>query len=244
MTLDARIAITAVALYTGLVLVYLPGEEYVRALGGAAVVFGGVTLLAHRMGRGTIPGLSVIGVAAVAVAVLVMPTLPAMGGRHPAAVPIGFIGVQAAIILWAALRWQPPPPRFVRARTSLGQAWFAGAIMALVLSLIAALLLGVGLLTGERYGAGALLVFPAYFVGMLGAATVYWLLQRLTHLAVGRYLIGVLGGICVYGAMGPVVAILDGNPVDPRFILVLASIIGGVVGPAIALDRSQDVAAT
>lgn len=70
-------------------------------------------------------------------------------------------------------------------------------------------------------------MYPAYFIGLLFAATLYWLLQRISHLATGHYLIGFLGGICVYGAVAPVVELIENEPMSPGMMFVIALIAGG-----------------
>lgn len=108
MRVDTVIATLLVATYFLLVVFQLPSAEYVRAIGSAVVLFAAVAIAARVIPPGRVPPVSVLAVAFVAVAVLWMPTFPAMGGSTPAAVPIGFVGVQAAALLWAAIRWHSP----------------------------------------------------------------------------------------------------------------------------------------
>lgn len=241
MRTDTRIALTVIGVYSLLSLALLPAYEYLRALGGGAAVFGIVAGLAGSRGRGPIPGLSVLAVAFGAGAVLAIPTFPAMGGITPAAVPLGFLGMQAAMLLWAALRWDPP--REEPKRMPLFQAWKFGLFAAAGLSVIAAVPALLITLRGSGPGPRILLVFPAYAVGLLGAATCYWLLQRVAHLATGRYLIGALGGFCAYGAFAPVVQLFEGEPMDLKMMVVIAAIAGGLVGPAVSLSARDEVAA-
>lgn len=238
MTTDTRAAIGAVALYILLVLFLLPVAEYGRALGGAALVFGGVTAIAVHFGRGPLPGMSVFAVAVVATAVLAMPTFPAMGGTVPAAVPLGFLGVQAAVLLWAALRWTPRQPS--ANPTRLRNAWGVGAVIAAGLSAIATIPVLLSLEDGGRAALPLLFVYPAYFGGMLGAATVFWALQRVSHLAVGRYVIGVLGGCLVYGAVAPIVALMQGESMELNTMAMVTLLCASYVGPAVTLDTTHD----
>src|SRR5688500_7710968 len=115
---DTRIAVALVAIYFILAAALLPRSEHARALGLGAVVFAAVAMIAGRLGRGPIPGLSIMAVAFVAAAFLWVPTFPAMGGTSRIAVPIGFLGMQAAALLYAALRWEPPAKP--RKKASLG----------------------------------------------------------------------------------------------------------------------------
>jgi len=217
----------------------LPTAEYPRALGLATAVFAAVAAWAHRLGRRGGPPVGVFAVAVSTGVFLVMPTFPAMGGTTVRAVPLGFLGMQAAALLWAALTW--PPQRPARERTSLRSAWTVGAIMATVLSAIATIPIGIGLLTRDAELPGLLLVYPAYYIGLLAAATCYWLLQRVAHLATGRYFIGALGGTCVYLAVWPVVALLKGEPMMSPVMLAVSTIPGGLVGPTVALSITDDL---
>lgn len=232
---DTRIAGGLAALYLVLSAVLLPFGAYPLALGGGFAVFVIVVGIARTVGRGKIHGLSVIAVAVVSAVVLL---LPAFAVRRAAAVPLAVLGVQAAVILWAAHRWTPRAPP--ETSTPLREVWTFGLFAGAGLSAIATIPIVIGFLADGGRAAPILLVYPGYFAGTLSAATVYWLLQRVAHLAVGRYLIGVLGGFCVYGAMAPIVLLLKGEPVDLGMMLFLASVPGSLVGPAVALDFADD----
>ncbi len=140
-------------------------------------------------------------VALASAAVLLVPALPGMGGTRPAAVPIGFLGMQAAVLAVG------PRPcggsgRVERCRAPrLLGAWRQGSRFAVVLCAVATVPVLLAVSAGATAPAGLAWLYPAYFAGMIGAATSYWLLQRIAHLATGRYLIGVLGGVCAYGAI-------------------------------------------
>lgn len=232
MDTDTRIATAVAALYLILCAALLPVGEYPRALGGGVAVFAVVAAAAWRLGRGVVHGMSVVGVAFASAAVLWVPTFPALGGRHPAAVPLGFLGVQAAMLIWVARRWVSRPPE---AHASLRSAWGFGAIAAALLSAIATIPILLALVTGQEDAARMLLVYPSYLAGMLAAATAYWLLQPIAHLAVGRYLVGAAAGTCVYGAVAPLVSLIRGEPFDLAEMVIVSAILGGLVGPAAAL---------
>jgi len=238
--IDRGAAGALIALYAIAVLVAMPPREFVRPLGGGAVVFGVIARAAYTLGRRPIPGLSVLLVGFLSAIVLVFPTFPAMGGHTHVAIPIGFLGVQAAMLLWAAELWQPAPP--ISRPISLLRAWRFGALAAFGLSLLAIIpVLGAA---AREDSPRIFLILPAYFVGFLLAATAYALLQRIAHLATGRYLIGVVAGFCMYGAVGPVVSLVKHEPIDLRRLVIIAAIAGGVVGPAVSLSITSDVAAT
>jgi hypothetical protein len=107
--------------------------------------------------------------------------------------------------------------------------------MAAGISGVAAIPVFLLLLIGGKSSWAILLVFPAYFAGFLSAAIIYWALQRIETLAVGRYLLGVLGGVCLYGAIGPASDLFDHKPFDLHETLVFALIAGSLVGPPLAL---------
>src|SRR5258705_5435656 len=97
--IDGNAAATGVFLYFASALLILPRSEYSHAVGGGIVVFGAVAALSAFMRRGWLPGWSVLVVGFTSTAILVMPTLPAMGGTERRAIPLGFLGVQAAILV-------------------------------------------------------------------------------------------------------------------------------------------------
>ena len=230
--IDHMVAAAAMIVYFALVVLFLPSSEYGRALGTGVVTFAVVFFVARKFGSRIRSGFSVMAVGFGATAVLWMPTFPAMGGGSDRAATIGFFGVQAAVLLWAALWWQGPGEE--QSHISLRSALRFGFLVALGISGIAAIPILLILLSGDSWA--LFLVFPAYFVGFLSAAILFWALQGIDNLAVGRYLIGVLGGICVYGAMGPAVAIFDHRAFDLRENFILALVAGGFVGPALALN--------
>jgi hypothetical protein len=232
---DGTIALSVAAVYLLLALTLLPPGEYPRAVGVALLIFGLVIGAARLLGRGHVPGFSVLGIAMASAAVLAAPAFPALGGTVPAAVPIGFLGSQAATLLWVALRWQPGPPA---PPMKLLHAWGFGLGAAALLSVVATIPIVLAAVTEGP--SPVLLVYAGYFVGFLGAATLYWLLQRVAHLATGLYLIGMLPGTCVYGAIAPVVSMVEAEPMLPLEMLMIGVVAGAFVGPAVALGRAKD----
>jgi hypothetical protein len=108
-----------------------------------------------------------------------------------------------------------------------------------VLSAIAAIPLGIGLLAGG-FAWGMLGVLPAYFGGAFAAALIYWALQGIAHRPVGRYFLGALGGFCLYAAMGPVVSAMEEEPLDVREIVMIGIVAGCLVGPPVAMSWNSD----
>lgn len=235
---DDLVAGALIGVYLVVSAALLPVHEYPRALGGGIAVFALIAGIARTVGRGKVHGLSVLAVACASAALLAVPTFPAMGGNHLVAVPLAGLGVQAAMLLWAVRRWAPRPP--AKERTSLLAVLGFGAGMAAALSVIATIpILFVAVAEGRR-ALLILLVYPAYFAGMLAAATIFWLLQRTAHLAAGRYLIGALGGFCGYAAFAPIVALIEGETLGLEMMIYLSSIPGGIVGPALALELGEN----
>ncbi len=232
-TVDQGIAASVAALYCVLVAALLPAELYLRTLGGGLLVFGIVAAAAHWVGHRGVPGMSVLIVGIAAGALLWMPTFPAMGGKSRAAIYLGFLGMQAAMLLWVALTWSPPLRR--SPHRSLLSAYRWALLMALGLSVIATVGVGLGVAVGGPRARAMLLVYPAYFAGALAAATLYWLLQRITDLGTGRYLLGMLGGTCVYGAVAPIVSLTDGDRFRLGPMAATAIVCGSLVGPAVAV---------
>ncbi len=182
------------------------------------------------------PGLATLLVTFVSAALIRVPTFPAVGGRSNDAIPIGYLGTVSCAFFYAVRRWQPlsAPAKSATLRTAL--VWAAALAvmycMAAALPVLAILIKG-----GRPYGA-VLWTFPAYFVGGAGAALAYWALRSVSHRASGRYALGVLGGICVYGAVAPVVSMLSTTPIDASLSVLAALVAGGIVGPAIAMDQT------
>lgn len=236
--LDTRVALAAVAAYFVAAMVLLPATSWPHAIGAGAAVFTSIWLVAAWLGRGRFHLLSVWIVWAASLAALAMPTFPAMGDRVRWSTTVGFVGVFAAELLWVARRWEPR--RLRGRRLSLLAAWGYGAVGALGLSALAAIPIALMLLRGGREAGPMLWVFPAYFGGMLAAATCYWLLQPIRNLGTGRFLIGVLGGTCAYGAMGPVLSIVEQKPIGLGVMLGIGLLAGSCVGPSVALTIDED----
>lgn len=220
------------ALYLALSVALLPPAEYPRALGNGVLTFAIIVGMAHILGRGRLPGMSVFAVWCAAGGVLAFPTLPGMGGTVAAAPAVGFVGAVAATMLWVALRWEP---RLPSPPMSLGLALLFGLAMTVLLCVIATIPIGFAYLSGEFASSQVLLVYPAYLAGCTGAALVYWLLQRVSHLATGLYLIGFLGGVSLYGAVGPLAELFDNEPLSPGKMVLIAVLAGALVGPPVAL---------
>jgi hypothetical protein len=235
--IDRLVEAVATLSYFLLAIAFLPHTEYVRALGSGLVVFAIVLVVAWKLGRRIQSGWSVLVVGFVASAALCIPAFPAMGNTSGRAVPIGFLGAQAAVLLWIAFWWQGP--REEPSHISFFAATRFGLLVAAGVSGTAAIPVLLLLLSGGESSWAILLVFPAYFVGFQSAAIVYWALQRIENLGVGRYLLGVLGGACVYGAIGPAVAIFDHKPIHVHDEFVEALILGALIGPTLALSSYE-----
>ena len=237
MNFDRIVAAASIAVYVASVLALLPPSGYLRMLGGGAVVFAAVMAIAHVRRNRAVSGWSVFAISIAAAAVLVVPGFPAMGGRDSPAVPVGLFGSQAAAVLWVTLRWSPEEP--AKHRTSLKGALVYSVLGGMCLGLIATIPIVIAIITDRGIARSLLLVYPSYFFGTAAVAVTYWLLQTITHRPVGRYLLGVLGGFCMYASVGPVVDIVEGDPIDIRELLVSAAVCGLLVGPPVAMSLSN-----
>jgi hypothetical protein len=154
------------------------------------------------------------------------------------------IGYVAALVIWALLRWQPPPPRRVpltfeqHLRGALSVAVFAAVAFSLIAGVI--LLLGGADSTAGPDRLGLFLrIVAGYFAGAIGGAITYALLRSLSDSAVGTVLLGWVIGTCCYGAVAPAVAFSEaqsGTPMSGWAQLAVALLCGLVVGPVTALS--------
>jgi len=229
------------AAYALFILVLLPATMFAHMLGGGLVYFAGTAAAAFVLGRYRTAPISILLVSFIGAAILVMPNFPAMGGKSVVAVPIGFLGSQAGALLWVSLRWRPD--RTAKTRSTLAQSWMVGLFGVGALCIIATLPIGFALLSGKPDAVRMLWVYPAYVAGGLSAASFYWLLQGIAQRPVGRYLIGVLGGFCMYAAMGPVVALARGEPISTGEIAMIGLVAGCLVGPPVAMSWNDTFSA-
>jgi hypothetical protein len=232
---DVSVAVTVVATYLLAAALYFPTTMWPRAVGGAAMAFallyvGGV----RWRGRRVIPQ-ATLAVAFSLFALLVMPTFPAMGGRGATDSLLGLLGMQVGVLAFGVAVWEPKSPR--REHLPFRTIQRGAAFAAIFLSAIATVAVIVMLFTDAASGIKLLTVYPAYFVGCAAAGAILWCFQRIDHLATGRYLAGLLGAACLYGAAAPVVALLDTRPMSLGLGLVIALGAGGVLGPAMAFDK-------
>jgi hypothetical protein len=234
MNLDRAVAAAMAGVYVVAVVTFLPASTHVHMLAGGALYFVAVAALARVLGRLDTPAISIMLVSFAGIAVLLMPNFPAMGGRHVGGVPIGFLGSQAGALIWISMRWKADPG--LKERVSLVEALLGGVFGALALSVVASIPIVLALLSGGASARSVLWVYPAYFAGTLAAALLYWILQGIAHRPVGRYLIGALGGFCLYAAMGPVVSVIEEDPLDLQEMAMIGIALGCLVGPAVVMS--------
>lgn len=234
---DRAVAAAAIAGYAAAVVLLMPASAFAHMLGGGLLFFLAIGGVSRLLGGRRTPPFSIFLVSVVGIAVLLMPNFAAMGGEHFVGVPVGFAGSQAGALLWTTLRWRadPEPKLPVPLRVAL----LAGAGFAAALGAIAAIPIVLILLDGEPGASAILWVYPAYLAGGLGIGTVYWMLQGLAHRPVGRFLAGGLGGFCLYAAMGPVIAVVDGDPMDLGMIVAVGLVGGFLVGPTVAMTWNE-----
>jgi hypothetical protein len=213
----------------------LPQSEWPRALGGAVLIFGGLHVEGSvRRGKRMLTMASLFLAFGIAL-VLVIPTFPAMGGRGGTSTVLGFIGVQLALLVRGVARWVPSDQS--EEQIAFAQAITVAMFVAVGISLIASIPIGLALLSGSKEVMQILWVYPAYFIGAFAVAVTVWSLQGLRQYATGRYLIGVIGASCVYGAVMPVVAATRDRPESLGRSVLLVLVLGGLLGPAFAFDR-------
>jgi hypothetical protein len=206
-------------------------------LGAAAVLVTAVVLVARGTRNSPPPSFSVLIVSFVGAAALVMPGFHAMGGRNGPALPIGFLGSQAVSLLWATLLWRDfsRPRSRVVLRDALRFALFGAVGLSVIASIPIVLMLFADPGKVRTY----LLVYPAYLLGAVAAAVIYWLFRRIAHRPVGQYIIGGLAGTCMYTAVAPIVYLSKGEPIRIGELLGLGIVCGFLVGPPVALSAND-----
>lgn len=238
MNIDRAFAVAAMTVFLALVVVLLPSAEYPRMLGGGAAVFAAIHAIAHVRRNQPESGWSVLAITVAAGAVLIVPGFPAMGGLDMASPMLGFLGTQAAVVHWITLRWSSEVP--ARRRTPLKTVAAYAMLAGLLLSLLATIPLVIGIISNPGFTSRALLIYPSYLVGTSTVAFTYWLLQGVAHRPVGRYLLGAIGGFCLYAAVAPVAEILEGDPIIIKEVLGAAVVCGFLVGPTVAMLIAGD----
>lgn len=230
-------AYAILSIYAVLVVAMLPGDAYPLMFFGLAALVSAVLVADRIWGARETHGMTVMAVSFVGAAVLVVPNFPAMGGGHRAAVPLGFVGSQGVALLWITSRWTPEQKR--KERSSLGRCLGGGALAALGLSAIATIPIAIMLLSEPQKAASVLWVYPAYLAGATTAALFYWLLQGVSHRPIGKYAIGLLGGMCMYAAVGPVASAMKDQPMSVTEFLMVGLVLGVLVGPPVVIEAGR-----
>lgn len=230
---DLRIVAAVIAAYAvASVILPRPGMAVYLLVAGL-LFFAAVAAVATRARGG---GAAVLSMLMVSYAGLALLAAPALVGTDLPGVFIGCLGSQAGALLWMTLRSRPEPTP--KPRSSFRKvAQFAVGCAALV-GVLATIPISIMLLSGEPGARMMLWVYPAYLVGALAAAAVYWLLQGMAHRPAGRYLIGALGGFCVYGACAPLVAAVDPEATG-GVLLAIGIVCGVLVGPPVAMNWNE-----
>lgn len=234
-SLDQTLARWMAAAYLMVGLLSLPPAVWPRAAGLALLLMLTAVLVAGRLGRGRLALFEVFGVTLAAAAVLAVPTFPAYGGEGHWATWYGGLGAQAVTLLWVAERWVSPGPTPRRLRLSFGEVMRYALIATLLLSAVATIPIILILWSDDPRRHLMLGVYPSYLAGFAAAGVAYWSLQGIAHTGTGRYLLGMLGGICVYGAAAPVALASRGEPFELPMAVGIAYVAGALVGPSIAL---------
>lgn len=148
------------------------------------------------------------------------------------------LGILAIETVWASHRY--PILRLQRV-APIGQRVATGAMKGLMvaagIAILASIPIGIGLLSPASRSETlrvAPLVYAGYAVGGLAAGGLIGALRPLTRYPAGTILVGILGGMCVYGAVMPAVAAT--RPVKGAGEAALVALIGGLLaGPPAAL---------
>jgi hypothetical protein len=237
---DAPYVWALACLYLLLCAALLPREDLLRAVGSAVLVFGALHVEGSlRRGRRMLH-IASLALTFALIVVLVAPTIPSLGGRGGGvSTVLGFVGVQIALLVRGVARWSAPVQdrASLPARRAFPKIVGKALLVALGVSAIATVPIGLGLVSGSMQFAQVRWIYAAYVVAALGIAVTVWGLQSLLSLATGRYLIGVLSASIAYGAVGLAVEALSNDRGGFAFLPMHAIVLGGIVGPAIAFDR-------
>jgi hypothetical protein len=217
------------------VLSAVPADDYTRLLGSAAVLIALIWVLDRAWQTDHTPPFSILMVSFVGAGVLVIPAFGTMGGDNGPAIPVGFIGALVVTMWWVALRWRVTVKQ---PRQKLRQPLLFAALGALVLSVIATIPILIMLAVDRTQGVRLTLVYVSYFVGAILAALIFWALQGAAHRPLGKYLIAGLAGTCLYAAVGPVVSLVEGDPIVLSELLSIGAACGFLVGPPVAFSWS------
>jgi hypothetical protein len=231
--LDTAISRTLATGYLAAGFWLLPKHEWLRAIGLAALIILLASLLTDRLGRGAMARFEPFVVTVASLALLAFPTFPAEGGEGGRSTLYGGVGAQVVVLLWAAGRWCSPG-RAVQP-SSLGRVLTFAFAAALFISLVATVPILIVAFSGDPRAHHIWGTYVGYFAGAACAGLIYWLMQGVSHLATGRYAIGILAGTCVYGAVAPIVFAIRGDPFVMREALIMAYVCGAVVGGSVAL---------
>lgn len=232
------------AAFLGTALLWSDHSWYVAVPGMLTV--SAAWLLAQRLGPAA-HGREMLGVTGAAMMMLALPS-----AFHPpihldtwVAVVLGVLATEAAWAVWRFPETTPLPP--MPLTTALRESLTVAFGMAVAYTLVATAIVLVASNSGHApRGADDFLitVIAGYFVGGLLAGTVIGLLRRLTASPLGAMFVGVLAGICVYGAVSPAVAFADaseGQPASPPAEQIGIAIACGLLAgpPAAILIRAK-----
>ena len=165
---------------------------------------------------------------------------------HPpishATVFAGTLGFLAAEGIWAVRRYPVERRDHVAIRDSVQEGVRTGLFMALGIAAIAAVILTVRAIAGyktQEFGlVTILLLFAGYLLGGILAGATAGLLRPLVRWPLGTMLVGIIGGIIVYGAIAPAAQLSMGRAVQQISVregIEIACACGLLVGPPAAL---------
>jgi len=175
------------------------------------------------------PGIVMIG--AVAVLALVVPPVTTVRGL---ALGSGALAIQA---FWALRRYPPLHDDFEPVAGRIRSSLRFAIRMAIALTVLAVAIPAISS-SGNHPGSQLLLeAAVGTVVGAVAAAALVGVLRPLSQWPLGTMLLGLLAGPLAFGAMIPVLFVVEGKPLMSLHAHIWISLFSGVlVGPAVALS--------
>lgn len=228
--------------FVGFVLTRVPARHWFLALIGP-LAFAATMDQAKRVGPATTVGNEPMFVTVAAAAAFFAPVLLfafPFTAETMVAIALGMLCVEG---FWALHRYPAQPDARIERRESLlrdvGDGVFVAMLMAAGFSALAAVIVTVASLAeGVRAFIALGWIVGSYFAGGLAAGTIFGFLRPVTPFPLGVMLVGILGGMVVYGSVGIAIPFLDPDHADMtgREQLMSALALGVLVGPPAALS--------
>jgi hypothetical protein len=161
-------------------------------------------------------------------------------GETFAAIALGVLCVEG---FWALHRYPAEPEARLERGESLmadvGEGVFVGMLIAAGFSAFAAVIMVVvSLAEGTRAFVMLAWIAGSYFAGGITAGVIFGFLRPVTPFPLGLMLVGILGGMVIYGSVGIAIPYVDPESADMtlREQLMTALALGVLAGPPAALS--------